>query len=333
MVEEQIPLGLLLHLSTNFWNDAEVPVTEPWGPDEPFHSPRLRCDDSLWASVTQGLADVGGCFVVVDLGDGVRYDSHPEIAVEGAWSTGRLRDELARLRDLGLEPLPKLNFSTSHDAWMGEMARRVSTPEYYRFCEDLIAEVADLFDGPRLFHIGMDEETLQHQRTYPHVVLRQFSLWWNDLDFYVDRVETAGARAWMWSDYAWHHPDFFARVSPRIVQSNWHYAPNFHGGREDGRPHEIAGGIHPESYLTYLDLADAGLDQIPTGSTWSDLTNFEETVRFCQDRIDPATVLGCLQTTWKNLLPQYAEVHDASLAAIRRAIDLTVTGRTAPAPG
>lgn len=322
MTAERAPMGLLLHLSTNFWNDAEIPVTEPWGPQEPFFSPRLRCDDTIWADVTQRLADIGGSFVVIDLGDGVVYDSHPEIAVEGAWSTGRLRDELARLRDLGLEPLPKLNFSTSHDAWMGEMARKVSTKEYYQFCTDLIEETGALFEGPRLFHIGMDEETLQHQSTYPHVVLRQFSQWWHDLDFYVDRVEQTGARAWMWSDYAWHHPDFFARVSPRIVQSNWHYAPNFSGGAEEGRPHVIRGGIDPESYLTYLDLADAGLDQIPTGSTWTDLSNFEGTVKFCEERIEPSTVLGYLQTTWKNLLPTYAQVHDESLASIERALKL-----------
>ena len=38
---------------------------------------------------------------------------------------------------------------------------------------DLIAEVSELFDGPRFFHIGMDEETFQHQRMYHYVVVRQ----------------------------------------------------------------------------------------------------------------------------------------------------------------
>ena len=30
--------------------------------------------------------------VVIDLGDGVKYESHPEIAVKGAWSTTELRE-------------------------------------------------------------------------------------------------------------------------------------------------------------------------------------------------------------------------------------------------
>jgi len=321
MADKLAPMGLLVHLSTNFWNDSPTPIVPPWGPEEPFFSPKLRFDDSIWEEVTTRLADIGGSYVLLALGDGVVYDSHPEIAVEGAWSTAGLREELARLRSLGLEPLPKLNFSTSHDAWMGDFRRRVSTPEYYEFCNDLIGEVCDLFDTPRLFHIGMDEETLQHQRTYPHVVIRQHSLWWHDLEFFVDRVEEHGSRAWMWSDYAWHHPDFFATVSPRIVQSNWHYTANFSGAPEDGRPHEIDMSVWPlPTYLTYLDLEDAELDQIPTGSTWNDHDNFPLTVDFCQERVEHARLLGYLQTTWKNLIPEFADVHRASLDAIERAL-------------
>ena len=43
------------------------------------------------------------------------YDSHPEIAVKNAWTPQRLRKEFQRLRDAGLEPIPKLNFSAGHD--------------------------------------------------------------------------------------------------------------------------------------------------------------------------------------------------------------------------
>ena len=39
------------------------------------------------------------------------YMSHPEIAVRNAWSTERLYKELEKIRNLGLEPIPKLNFS------------------------------------------------------------------------------------------------------------------------------------------------------------------------------------------------------------------------------
>ena len=77
----------------------------------------------------------------------------------------RLRKELARLRKLGLEPIPKLNFSTTHDLWLGPYSRQVSATIYYKVCEDLIDEVTGLFDKPRLFHLGYDEETAQQQES------------------------------------------------------------------------------------------------------------------------------------------------------------------------
>lgn len=51
------------------------------------------------------MSEAGFNMVVIDLGDGVEYDSHPEIAVRGAWRPQRLRSELVRLRQLGLEPI------------------------------------------------------------------------------------------------------------------------------------------------------------------------------------------------------------------------------------
>ena len=123
----------------------------------------------------------------------MRYESHPEIAVQDAWSTERLRKELARLRKLGLEPIPKLNFSTTHDAWLGVYSRQVSTPPYYKDCEDLIEEVIRLFDKPRLFHLGYDEETAGQQADKDYVVVRQHELWWRDFQFFVKQVERAAS--------------------------------------------------------------------------------------------------------------------------------------------
>ena len=80
-----------------------------------------------------------------------------------------MRDEVVRLREMGLEPIPKLNFSTCHDAWLGPYARMVSTPQYYQVVKDLIAETIEMFGNPRLFHLGMDEEALVHQRQFEYV--------------------------------------------------------------------------------------------------------------------------------------------------------------------
>ena len=74
---------------------------------------KLRCKDELWRRGVDHAAAKGVNTLVVDLGEGVRYPSHPELAIEGSWSPEKLRREVERLRGLGVTPIPKLNFSTS----------------------------------------------------------------------------------------------------------------------------------------------------------------------------------------------------------------------------
>ena len=287
----------LVHLSFNFWADREVPE---WGLPYVAARPYLRFDDSTWHAVLAKMVEVGLNTVVIDLGDGVRYDSHPEIAVENAWTTTRLREELAYVRAVGLEPIPKLNFSACHDVWMGPYARCVSTPEYYQVCRDLIAEVIELFDKPRLFHLGMDEETAQHQRYYEHIVIRQYDLWWHDLFVLIDEVEKHGVRPWVWSDYVWDHPDsFFDRMPATVLQSNWYYGGDF------------GEGVVPAK--AYRDLAAHSYDQVPTASTWTTSESIARTVEFCQTHIQPERLLGFLQTVWKPTIEETCEIHMRAL--------------------
>ena len=95
--------GSLLHLSYNMWDDHIHP-----DPRSPYvmAEPHLRFDESLWNDLLRQMAEAGMNLVVLDLGDGVRYESHPEIAVENAWTPAKLRGELAKARALGLEPIP-----------------------------------------------------------------------------------------------------------------------------------------------------------------------------------------------------------------------------------
>jgi hypothetical protein len=296
--------GYLLHLSYNMWADRDA---TDWGLEHVSAKPYLRFDASLWDDLLHKMADTGLSMVVIDLGDGVRYESHPEIAVEGAWTVGHLREELAKVREIGLEPIPKLNFSACHDAWLGPYARCVSTETYYRVCADLIAEVIDLFDRPRFFHLGMDEETARHQRHYQYVVIRQYDLWWHDLGFLVEQVGKGGVRPWVWSDYLWDHPDtFFENMPHSAVQSNWYYAGEF--------------GPEVERANAYLALEEHGYDQIPTGSNWSTPENFSRTVAFCREHIAPERLLGFLQTVWKPTLEVCRERHMQAIELVGQAL-------------
>jgi hypothetical protein len=281
--------GYLAHLRMNMWEDRDAP-----GLESRSYKPYLWFDMKMWDELLQKMASVGINLAILDLGDGVKYDSHPEIAVRNAWSIGRLQDELKKMRQMGIEPIPKLNFSTAHDAWLGPYSHCVSSDTYYRVCSDLIAEVTRLFDKPRLFHIGMDEETAGHQKNYSLLLVRQFDLWWHDFNFLVKEVEKDGSRAWIWSDYVWNHPElFYSRMPKSVLQSNWYYGKEFDAKIEYVKP--------------YLDLEATGYDQVPTGSNHSYPENFGLTVDYCTKHIAPQRLLGFLQTPWRPTIPEFRD--------------------------
>jgi hypothetical protein len=292
----------LAHLSFNMWCDRP---TDRWGKAAQYicYKPYMRFDERLWRDLTSAMVDAGINMVVLDLGDGVEYQSHPEIGVEGAWSVTKLRDELSRLRSIGLEPVPKLNFSTAHDAWLGPYGRMVSTDTYYSVVRDLIAEVSTLFSCPVAFHLGMDEETFAHQAEYQYAVVRQHELWWRDLEAMVHAVSATGTRPWVWSDYAWTKPDvFFAKMPRTVVQSNWYYGDRFDADV-------------PELKL-YDDLQAKGYDQMPTGSNWGNDVNFGRTVEYCKGRIAPDYLQGFLHAPWMPTLEAERQTHMAAIAQV-----------------
>jgi len=284
--------GYLIHLGYNMWCDREAPELA----DRPYlcSKSHMRFSRGLWNTLLVKWADAGVNTVVIDLGEGIKYQTHPELAVRGSWQGEWLREELARLRDHGIEPVPKMNFSTAHDAWLGRYGRCVATETYYTVCHNLISEAADLFDGPRLFHLGMDEETAEDQKWYSHVVVRQFESWWHDLGFLVHQVERTGARPWVWSDQVWRTPQVFYQKMPRsVLQSNWYYGDDFDGGSR--------------AVAAYTELDKRGYDQVPTASNWRHADNFEKTVEHCTEHLNANRLKGFLQTVWKPTLGDYRD--------------------------
>ena len=299
---DKVMWGNLLHLSYNMWEDWSAPKHET----RYFH-PELQFDEKLWDDMLAKCVSCGVNTIVLDVGDGVKYESHPEIAVENAWSTKRLRSEVKRLHKLGIECIPKLNFSTGHDAWMGKYARMVSTDIYYGVCKDLIAETCQIFDKPRFFPMGMDEETHSHQRDYLISTVRQFDLWWHDIYMLFDAVKQGGSRPWVWSDYYWHHPELFLKNMPKdVLQSNWYYGTKFDKESEKGK-------IRVDAYRVF---EKQGFDQIPTGSNHSNPENFGLTAEFGRKNIDPSRLLGFLQTPWRKTKEQFRDHHMAAIEQI-----------------
>ena len=218
---EPFAWGVLLHLGMNMWDDQKAPRR----PIRDF----LQCEDQVWQEVTQAMHDVGMNMVVIDLGEGMEFKKHPELAVKGTWSQEKMRRELDRLRSLGLEPIPKLNFSSHHDAWLGKYQFMLSTPEYYKVVEDVIDEAIDVFGNPRLMHLGWDEEeNYEIQKNRELVLMRQGELWWHDYLFTVIEVEKRGVRAWTWGDHAHNHWDEWRAHCPKsVLVSNSYYGRTF----------------------------------------------------------------------------------------------------------
>jgi hypothetical protein len=288
--QRQIIWGNLLHLSFNMWEDWDAP-----GKEMRSYRSYLRFDEKLWNDLLKKMAENRLSMVVIDLGDGVQYESHPEIAVKNAWTINKLKDELKKIRGLGIEPIPKLNFASSHDAWMGEYSRCLSTDKYYKVCADLIAEVIEIFDSPRFFHLGMDEEDAKNQKYYQYLTVRQYDLWWHDFLFLCDNVKKGGARPWIWSDYLWHYPErFFNKMPKNVIQSNWYYGTDFNNSK---------------AVEAYKQLDKHGYDQIPTASNHSNNKNFAMTVDYCSKHIDKNHLFGFLQTPWRPTIEEFRQHH------------------------
>ena len=298
--------AMMLKLGSNTHAEPLYPSEKPKNQWDYEHTiaDELRLDEDVWREVTEAMAAKGYNMVVIGLAEGVAYPSHPELAVKGTWSVEKLKAELKRLRAMGLEPIPKMNFAASHDTWLGEYHRMVSTKEYYEVCADLIRDVVEMFDHPRLLHLGYDEEMPIAQEKSAYMVVRQGELWWHDFDFFRKEVEKHGVRAWIWSDYFWKHPkEFLARMPKSVLQSNWYYRHDFSEKRVDRAQMEerIMASLWPEPSAapsTYVEFEKAGYDQLPCGSVWANDDCMAATVRFCRERISKSRLKGFMMAPW-----------------------------------
>ena len=299
--------SFFLQLSNHMWNPIGKGATNPYRVD--YSSlPENGTDVETWDKLVDFIAERQYNMLVIDVGDGIQFESHPEISAPDAWSKDFMKQKLDEIRAKGIEPIPKLNFSTSHCEWLKEYRYLISTPTYYKVCADLIAEVCELFGYPRLFHIGMDEEDISHQTLHKIAIVRQGEHWWHDAFFLFKECEKHGARPWVWSDYYWNHPELFKKNMPKsVLQSNWCYRSLVNPPNE----------IQQTRVQTYLDLNELGYDQVPTASTWAvpTGTNEFETVGWCRDKLSPELLKGFLTVPWNWTMPylEYFLENDAHM--------------------
>ena len=320
--------ALLLHLGHNMWCDClpndmdnrQLIADNGRGLPDTV----LRNRDDLWRKVTDHAARSGVNMIVIDLGKGVVYPSHPELAIRGSWSADQLKAEVGRLKALGMEVIPKMNFSTSHNGWLKHYRRMISTRGYYQVCEDLIRDAAEIFGQPRLFHVGCDEELASHQQAFKcfqYIVVRNRELWEHDFNHLVRTCEKNGMRCWAWSDYTWNHPDFLQRCPKSVLMSNWFYDDN-NGGFELATNHTWA----RKQLQNFYDLEKYGFDQVPCGTNWvgggrrklkigaDDVIG--KLIRLCRRDVPANHLKGFMMAPWKSL------DGEENFKTVMRAVDL-----------
>ena len=170
-----------------------------------------RFDYATWQAITARMAECGLNAVVMPICEGIKWPRHPELSFADSWEIDRFTKELDRLRSIGLEPIPLLNFSATHDAWLNQYGHMIGTKKYYEVISDVISDICEIFKTPRYVHLGYEEE-------FGDKYARSDDMWWHDLHYLVGEVEKHGSRAWTWTDYpCWRSPEDFAKKMPKSV--------------------------------------------------------------------------------------------------------------------
>ncbi len=276
-----------MQLGFNMWRDAGS-HPENRGPFQcqatGHYQTEVICDKAVWRRVVDQLPGFGVNAVLIDIGEGLQYHSHPELALPGAWSHEELQAELDHIRALGMEPLPMLNFSSYHDAWLGGNLPPKGSDAYHALVKELIDEVATLFGHPSLFHLGMDEEHLstlgfwdkawwQNRYERTNSKPRTEEEYWSDVLFMIDCVKANGSRAWLSGDWYSAHKEGFGDRMPKdavLSLSYFDFGINSYNGKYSPRP--IYDDIH--------GLHDLGYDQIHLGSNFTCHENLPQFVHY-----------------------------------------------------
>lgn len=285
-------------------------------------SDKLRCNKKFFRSLVDRAHKTGINTIVIDLAEGLKYKTHPELAVEDAWTPEELCAEIAHIKSLGMDAVPSMNFSAAHDEWLGEYARMVSTPTYYKVIADLIKEVSDLFGSPKLFYIGMDEEDSATQSHYGLSIVRHGDLWWHDFYYVVKQVEACGATAWASADrLAADEKTFVERMPKEVIMG--HYFRYLNDDLEKIKEKAETDAKYKPRYerLNMLvTLGKYGFKQIPIGGNYSYDDQLRRLVNATKKYVPDESVLGFAMTTYAPVLPALDVLFDESFVDVERAI-------------
>lgn len=172
---------------------------------------------------------------------------------------------------MGINPIPKLNFSGEHNAWLQDWARMVGTESYYKMTQEVVEEMIEIFDTPDFLHLGLDEEGEGNIQNTPFTTIRNADQF----------VEDAQKLFKICLD---------KNVPKEVLVSCWYYY-NFANSKSGW-------------YKLNNRLAEWGYEQVPCCSTWNEVMNTRHTLKWCKDTVEPqSSIKGYLTAPWLHTVP------------------------------
>jgi hypothetical protein len=319
--------ALMVYLSANQWS------TKTYLKD--------TFDDSFWEYILKESEKCGINTILLDVGDGVEFGTHPEIADENAWTRRRVRKEVARCRDLGIKIIPKLNFATTHSYWMGEYRKMTSSIKYYQFANDIIKETYELFDHPDYIHIGMDEEGAKFCGGAPYCVYRQKDLFWHDLRFLYDCVADTSAMPMLWFNPLHDDPEGYKKhfdPDEAVLQPYYYNAfRKEHWTPVESRAEYVAyynedrykdlgiKFVEQDPYLVKfreqtIPLMEEGYLYLPCASVYNRCDwNHSDLVEYFRDNAPDEQILGYMSAPWARTTWDRKERYDETFKFFKEA--------------
>ena len=182
-------------------------------------------DLKLAGEIIDAMAEAGMNLLVIDVADGVRFKSHPELRRPYSITMGQQKRLADRARKRGLEVVPKLNFAQSHlhghNHWFRPYHRLFDSDEYWDRGFELIDELVETCKPERFFHVGMDEDHDRSCAQYLQAILTLHA-----------GLKERGLRTVIWKDEQTYAAADVHREKSRaaenklprdIVQVPWHY--------------------------------------------------------------------------------------------------------------
>ncbi len=208
-----------MFLTQNYSRSEEYPMefTHGYKYAELPYEKTITKDVPTFERLCDKAKECGYDKILIFTGDALEYGTHPEIALPGAWTKDELKAQIERIRSLGMEPIPMLDFSAAHDVWLGEYAYMLSTDEYYRVCADLIGELCELFGSPSLFWLGLCDENAEAQEKYKIRRVRDDLQKARDTAFYIAECRKHGAKPWLGGELALTSPELFEKTVDKDV--------------------------------------------------------------------------------------------------------------------